>query len=113
MGRSAKRRSGSDGRGGAPPGATPQGQLTSAQAFHRAGTLRHLGKFAEAEALLRDALTRDPGNSTLHNVRGMMFSSMGRPRDALWCFREALAINPRGADIWANLGTTLEQPQIP
>ncbi len=107
MGRSGKGRPSGGQRGGS--SAVQQGPLTSAQAFHRAGTLRNLGKFAEAEAVLRDALTRDPGNSSLHNVRGIVFSNMGRPRDALWCYRDALAANPRGSDIWANLATTLSE----
>jgi hypothetical protein len=87
----------------------PQPPLSSAQAFHRAGTFRAIGKFAEAEAVLGDALTRDPQNGMLHIARGMMLSQMGRPRDALLCFRAALAADPRSSDAWTNLGTTLSQ----
>lgn len=81
----------------------------SADAFRRASVLHDAGKFAEAEALLREAVARDPGNGDLRNARGVMFAAMGRHRDALWCYRDALACNPQGPGIWTNLGNALTQ----
>ncbi|MEW6346968.1 MAG: tetratricopeptide repeat-containing glycosyltransferase family protein [Pseudomonadota bacterium] len=81
--------------------------MTSADAFRRASELHHQGKFAEAEALLREAVTRDPNNSDLRNARGVMFAAMKRYLDAVWCYRDALAINPKAAGVWTNLGNAL------
>jgi len=87
--------------------AAPRPAAASAEAFGRAKILHDAGKFAEAEALLRDAVAADPGNADLRNARGVMFAAMGRHRDALWCYRDALACNPGGAGIWTNLGNAL------
>lgn len=83
--------------------------LTSPEAFRHAAKLHGEGKFAEAETVLREALVRDPGNSDLLNGRGVMFAAMGRHLDALWCYRDALAANPRGPGVWTNLGNALTQ----
>ena len=80
---------------------------SSAEAFRQASQLHAAGQFAEAEAVLREAIARDPGNSDLRNGRGVMFAAMGRHLDALWCYRDAIAINPRHAGIWTNLGNSL------
>src|SRR4051794_21417878 len=81
----------------------------SAASFRHAAELHERGEFAEAEALLRDAVARDPMNADLRNARGVMFAAMNRHLDALWCYRDALACNPRGAGIWTNLGNALTQ----
>jgi Tfp pilus assembly protein PilF len=92
----------------APPSrATPA--PSSAEAFRQAAKLHEVGKFAEAEALLKDAIARDPGNSDLRNARGVMFAAMGRHLDALWCYRDAIALSPKSAGIWTNLGNALTQ----
>ena len=59
------------------------GALGSTEAYRRATALHDAGNFAEAEALLREAIVRDPGNANLRNARGVMFAAMGRPLDAL------------------------------
>ncbi len=82
---------------------------SSAEVFRQAAALHGAGKFADAEVILREAIMRDPGNSDLRNARGVMFAAMGRHLDALWCYRDAVANNPRRADIWTNLGNTLTQ----
>jgi len=79
----------------------------SADAFRQASELHSKGKFAEAEALLREAVRRDPGNSDLRNARGVMLAAMKRYLDAVWCYRDALACNPKAAGIWTNLGNSL------
>ena len=79
----------------------------SATAYARATALHKEGKFADAEALLREAVSSDLRNSDLHNARGVMFAAMGRPLDALWCYRDAIACNPNVPGIWTNLGNTL------
>lgn len=82
---------------------------SSADAFRHASILHGAGKFAEAEAVLRDAIAHDPNNPDLRNARGVMFAAMGRHLDALWCYRDAIACAPDNAGIWTNLGNTLTQ----
>jgi Flp pilus assembly protein TadD len=86
---------------GAPP--------SSHEILRRTNALHEAGKFDEAESLLRDAIAQDPGNGELRNARGVAFAAMGRHLDALWCYRDALACNPRGPGIWTNLGNALTQ----
>jgi len=83
---------------------------SSSQAiFAKATTLHDAGKFAEAEALLRDAIAADPGNVTLRNARGVMFAAMNRHLDAVWCYRDALAYDNAATGVWTNLGNALTQ----
>lgn len=82
---------------------------TSLEVFRQASALHDAGRFGEAEALLCVAIARDPNNANLRNARGVMFAAMERPLDALWCYRDALALNPRGPGIWTNLGNALTQ----
>jgi Flp pilus assembly protein TadD len=87
----------------------PPAGADSAETFRQAKALHDAQKYAEAEALLRDAIARDPNNSDLRNARGVMFAAMNRHLDALWCYRDALALSPRAPGIWTNLGNALTQ----
>ncbi|MDE1144999.1 MAG: tetratricopeptide repeat protein [Azospirillaceae bacterium] len=77
------------------------------EALRQATTLHDAGKYAEAEVLLRDGIARFGHDGDLLNARGVMFAQMGRHLDALWCYRDAVAANPRGSGIWTNLGNAL------
>lgn len=81
----------------------------SAETFRRVKVLHDAGKFTEAEALLRGAIARDPNNSDLRNARGVMFAALNRHLDALWCYRDALALSPNAPGIWTNLVNALTQ----
>jgi Flp pilus assembly protein TadD len=81
----------------------------SQQAFERASALHDAGKFAEAESILRDAITLDPVNVNLRNARGVMFAAMDRHLDAVWCYRDALACDGAAIGVWTNLGNALTQ----
>ena len=50
----------------------------SGDVFREAARLHDAGQFAAAEVLLRDAIARDPTNSSLRNARGVMFAAMKR-----------------------------------
>lgn len=82
---------------------------SSKAAFEQASGLHAAGKFAEAEALLRDAIATDPGNVNLRNARGVMFAAMNRHLDAVWCYRDALAYDNAATGVWTNLGNALTQ----
>jgi Tfp pilus assembly protein PilF len=81
----------------------------SADVFREAARLHDAGQFAAAEVLLRDAIARDPANSSLRNARGVMFAAMKRYLDAVWCYRDALACDPAATGVWTNLGNALTQ----
>jgi Flp pilus assembly protein TadD len=78
-------------------------------ALKEAAALHAAGKFAEAEALLREANSADPADADLRNARGVMFAAMKRYRDAVWCYRAALTRDPAAPGIWTNLGNALTQ----
>jgi Flp pilus assembly protein TadD len=80
---------------------------SSKEAFDRAAALHDAGKFAEAEALLRDAIARDAHDVSLRNARGVMFAAMNRHLDAVWCYRDALAYDGTATGVWTNLGNAL------
>ena len=83
--------------------------LSSTEAYRNATALHDAGKYADAEALLREAIARDPGNVSLRNARGVMFAAMGRHLDAVWCYRDALACDRTATGVWTNLGNALTQ----
>jgi Tfp pilus assembly protein PilF len=84
-------------------------RAASQAAFAHATQLHDAGKFAEAEASLRDAIVHDPTNFVLRNARGVMFAAMKRHLDAVWCYRDALACDPAAIGVWTNLGNALTQ----
>jgi Tfp pilus assembly protein PilF len=83
--------------------------IDASQVLRKAGELHDANKFAEAETILREAISADPGNAILWNARGVMMAGMRRYIDALWCYRQALGLNPSGAGTWTNLGNALAQ----
>jgi Tfp pilus assembly protein PilF len=81
----------------------------SHDAFARAGALRDAGDHAGAEALLRDAISRDPDSAKLRHARGVVLAAMNRHVDAVECYRDALACDPAAIGSWTNLGNALTQ----
>jgi tetratricopeptide (TPR) repeat protein len=75
----------------------------------RVGALHREGKFADAEALLREAIAAHPGDFDLLHLRGVMLAALKRHREAVWSYRAALARNPEAAGTWTNLGNALTQ----
>jgi hypothetical protein len=67
-------------------------RASSRTVLRQASALHGAGKFAEAEAMLREAIARDPGNAHLRNARGVMFAAVERHLDAMWCYRDAIAV---------------------
>ena len=65
--------------------------------FGRLGNARALlaeDRNQEAEQLLRQMLTRDPGNAMAHDLLGNLLSEFGRFDEARECFQRAVAIAP-------------------
>jgi Tfp pilus assembly protein PilF len=77
-------------------------------AFREAVQLHESGRHAEAEAFLADALKEAPRDLYLWNARGVNLRVMKRNAEAIWCFRQALAIDTSRAAVWSNLGNALQ-----
>ena len=82
---------------------TPRAVATRAAALHRDG------KFAEAEALLGEAIAVHPNDFGLRHMRGVMLAALKRHREAIWSYRAALALDPTAPGTWTNLGNALTQ----
>jgi tetratricopeptide (TPR) repeat protein len=68
-------------------------QPENATAEHVAAALRDQ-HFREALDMLRDALSKYPGNAELWTMQGVAYDGLGDPRDALAAFRQALKLAP-------------------
>jgi tetratricopeptide (TPR) repeat protein len=67
------------------------------------------GKFAEALAEFNRAIAAQPKNADLLNDMGYFFYMRGDSVEAEKALRESVAINPKNARAWVNLGLTLGQ----
>jgi len=81
---------------------TVQQQFESALSHHRAGRL------AEAEALYRQVLQRQPNHIEACNNLGSVFRVTGRLDEAVAAWRRVVAMNPGVAEVHANLGIALK-----
>jgi hypothetical protein len=84
-------------------GATLRTVAAQVTALHRDG------KFAEAEALLRQAIAAHPDDFNLHHMCGVMLAALKRYGEAVWSYRAALARDPKAPGTWTNLGNALTQ----
>ncbi len=65
------------------------------------------GATAEAETMLRAALRLHPQSVILNNACGVMQAALGRPRDAVAHYRQALRQEGAEPGVWTNLGNAL------
>jgi predicted O-linked N-acetylglucosamine transferase (SPINDLY family) len=80
------------------------------EALGRRGLALLIGqRFAEAEIVLREAITLDPADAIAHNALGIALIRQGRTDDAIAAFRAAIAANPMMADVHSNLGHALHR----
>ena len=81
-------------------------------AYNNLGSLKLLGspdQFAEAAALVQEAIRLFPDNPEAHNNLGVAYQRMGRLADAEKEHREALRLLPSYAEPYNNLGIVAEQ----
>lgn len=62
-----------------------------------------LGRFDEAEQLLREALARDPLRAASYNGLGILLQYVGKPMDAMAQFRRVLELSPQFASAHCSL----------
>jgi tetratricopeptide (TPR) repeat protein len=68
--------------------------------------LRELGRFEDAERVLRTALDRDPRDAATHSALAFLWYSRGRPSQARMHWARAVELAPDGAGDWFHLGAT-------
>ncbi|HZK82230.1 MAG TPA: tetratricopeptide repeat protein, partial [Humisphaera sp.] len=69
--------------------------------------VQQAGRHAEAQAMCRALLAREPGNAEGHYVLGLAMQSMGQVGEAGECYRRAAELQPALAEAWCNLGLVL------
>jgi tetratricopeptide (TPR) repeat protein len=75
--------------------------------IQEATALHARGATVEAETMLRTALLVHPQSVILNNACGVMLAALGRPRDAVACYRQALRQEVCEPGVWTNLGNAL------
>jgi len=65
-------------------------------------------QFEEAEALIRQAIERDPNDPTLHLGLGVVLRKQGQLKGAVEAFEMAMGIDPAWASPWFERGQTFE-----
>jgi tetratricopeptide (TPR) repeat protein/SAM-dependent methyltransferase len=81
----------------------------SATALQRIYPLLQRGRFAEAEAPLRDIVAQAPSNAEGHFLLGMCRYQQGSARDALEHMRRAVALAPSAVQFAVNFGFVLSE----
>lgn len=66
-----------------------------------------LGRFADAENVLNNAIRRSPRTPELHNMRGLALQRMGERDGSILAYKTAIELNPNEALTHNNLGTVL------
>jgi hypothetical protein len=77
--------------------------VTHEQAMQIAMQHHRAGRWAEAEALYRQILSRDAANAELLQLLGVLCAESGRAEEAVELLRRAVAINPSSAEYRKNL----------
>lgn len=85
---------------------TAQGRLDALLA--EAGAHRAAGRFAQAEALLREAVRLAPSSAAALTNHGLLLSDLGRHAEAATQQRAALAVDGHFAPAWLNLALALQ-----
>ncbi len=56
-----------------------------------------------------DTVTKSPGNSKAHDELGTAYMELGKKKEAIYHYREAIRINPRSGNAIVNLGNALTE----
>jgi len=80
---------------------------TIKQVFDQAMTEYRAGHMAEAEALYRQVLARQPDHADAHQLLGVLANQTGRSDQAVQLLQRAIELNPNVASYHNNLGLTL------
>ncbi len=71
--------------------------------------LEEEGRLTEAEAVVRQALARDPDDATLHVALGIVRRKQGQLKDSVACFEHAIDLDPSYAAPWFERGASFEK----
>ncbi len=85
------------------------GRLT-AQDYHRMGVRAlEAQRLEDAVIALRHAVELNPHMGRTWNDLGVVMEALGNPREAIRCYRQALAVQPDNQDAQGNLGMLMLQ----
>ena len=73
--------------------------------FMREGALKSQEKWPELLRLADDWIAADPGDADAWLARGVAYARLRQPRDAAGALERAVALAPRNAGAWYELGT--------
>jgi len=79
------------------------------EAFARAEESEQAGDLASAQRWYQLAARLDPEDAVIPFNLGNVLDGLGRPREADFAYRQAIARNPNLADAWYNLGVLQEK----
>ena len=79
-------------------------QMTTQQLMQLALDRHRRGALADAEAIYRQILAREPGNADALHLLGMVAYQSGRGQEAVVMIRRAVALLPSAADFHSDLG---------
>ena len=71
--------------------------------FNLGLTLRHLGRFSEAEEEYKKSIALQPDDAEVHNCLAIVYILTGRIRDARYELEQALYIDPQNRNARVNL----------
>ena len=71
--------------------------------------LYHSGDFQKTLDKALGIIKDYPQTSSIHNILGVVYSSLGQPNQSLFHFREVLKLDPQNANACNNIGTALTE----
>jgi tetratricopeptide (TPR) repeat protein/V8-like Glu-specific endopeptidase len=75
--------------------------------FERGNAAQDARNYAEAEAIWRQVIRRDPNNILAYNNLGNLLRDRGRYEEAIEVYQQTISINPNNVLAYNNLGITL------
>ena len=83
-------------------------ELTIQQAFDLALRYHQAGNLAEAEAIYREILVRQPNSADALHLMGLIAAKKGNREFGIELIKRAISINPKEAGYYVNLGIALQ-----
>jgi tetratricopeptide (TPR) repeat protein len=87
--------------------------MTGPEAMALGWQYYQLGRFADAEAVYREAVRQDPGNADSWCFLGIACRAQGKLAEAASAYREALRLRPDFVEVLNNLGNVLSLQGLP
>lgn len=90
-----------------------ESQRTTAHEYHRRGVAAlEQQRLEDAVVALRHAVEINPHLGRAWNDLGVVMEALGNPREAIRCYRQALAVQPDNPEARSNLGLLMLQMNL-